>query len=158
MKTLVLSALLAGLSAAPAGSQVKMGNSGAAVPGSAAADVHVAISASVSRDTLAAGSGAELLFRFTPKKGFHVNAVPPMAVRFDTAAPAKDGGRIVIPSDTATGYLKSAEAVRQPFALLPTAERGRAELTGILTYYYCSDAEGWCRKENLRFAVPVTVR
>ena len=118
----------------------------------------VAIAASLSRDTLAAGSSAEMLFSFTPAKGFHVNAVPPMAVAFDSGAPAKSGGKLVIPSDTATGYLKAAGKVRQPIALLASAPKGRGEIRGALTYYYCSDAEGWCRKESMRFTVPVTVK
>jgi hypothetical protein len=121
-------------------------------------EIHVNIAAALSRDTLAPGAGAELLFTFKPKKGFHVNAVPPMAVAFDSTAPAKNGGKIVIPSDTSTGYLKSSLPVRQPFALTHPAKKGRWELKGVLTYYYCSDAEGWCRKEKLPFAVPITVK
>jgi len=121
-------------------------------------EINVGIAAALSRDTLSPGAGAEVLFTFKPKKGFHVNAVPPMAVAFDSAAPAKNGGKIVIPSDTATGYLKPASPVRQPFSLSAGAKKGRSELKGVLTYYYCSDTEGWCRKENLRFSVPLTVK
>jgi hypothetical protein len=122
------------------------------------AETYVAIAASASRDTIAPGSGADILFTFNPKKGFHVNAVPPMAVRFDTTAPAKNGGSIVIPADTATGYLKTSRPVRQPFTLRSSAKKGRTELKGALTYYYCSETEGWCRKETLRFAVALTVK
>ncbi|HLF13423.1 MAG TPA: hypothetical protein VI932_00860, partial [Bacteroidota bacterium] len=102
--------------------------------------------------------GTEILFTFSPKKGYHVNAVPPMAVQFDSTSPARPGGKIAIPSDSATGYLRTSLAVRQPFTLARSAERGRAELKGVLTFYYCSDAGGWCRKENLRFMLPVTVK
>lgn len=120
------------------------------------ADVGIGVSAS--RDTLAPGAMAEILFTFTPRKGFHVNAVPPMAVRLDSAAPASVTGAIVIPSDTVTGYLKASLPVRQSFSLARTAATGRAALRGVLTYYYCSDAEGWCRKETLPFTLPVTVK
>jgi hypothetical protein len=90
-----------------------------------------------------------------------VNAVPPMAVAFDSspsAAPARKGGKIVIPSDTSTGYLKPSLPVRAPFTLAAASPKGRSELKGVLTYYYCSDVEGWCRKETLRFSVPITVK
>jgi hypothetical protein len=146
LRSIILLAALAAGAPRPALSQEK------------APDNDVSVVASLSRDTLAPGAGAELLFTFRPKKGFHVNAVPPMAVAFDSAAPAKDGGRIVIPSDTSTGYLQSSLPVRQPFTLRASAAKGRSELKGVLTYYYCSDAEGWCRKENLRFAAPFTVK
>lgn len=121
-------------------------------------DQHVAVALSLAQDTLRPGSDGELLVRFTPRKGYHVNAVPPVAVRFDSASPARDRGRVGIPTDTATGYLRSSEPVRRPFTLAAGAARGRAELRGVLTYYYCSDAEGWCRKENMPFALPVTVK
>ena len=122
------------------------------------AEAHVGVAVTSSRDTLAPGAAAEIRIAFSPKKGYHVNAVPPMAVKLDTAAPARLTGSIVIPSDTATGYLKSSLPVRQPFTLAKSAAAGRAALKGVLTYYYCSDAEGWCRKENLPFTLPVTVK
>jgi hypothetical protein len=119
-------------------------------------DVGVAVTAS--RDTLAPGAASEILFTLTPKKGLHVNGVPPMVVKFDSGSPAVAGDTIIIPADTATGYLKSSLPVRLPFTVAKAGARGRVEVKGVLTYYYCSDAEGWCRKENLRFALPLTVK
>ncbi len=124
----------------------------------AAPDPHVRITVSALSDTLAPGSASELRIDFKPSKGFHVNAVPPMAVEFDSGSAALHGGKIVIPSDTATGYLDPGLPVRQPFSLSKSPGRGRSTLAGTLTYYYCSDEEGWCRRERLRFAVPVSVR
>lgn len=146
LKSLAVLAALAACAPSPAGAQEK------------GPETHVAIAASMSRDTLAPGGAAEVRFTFSPKKGYHVNAVPPMAVAFDSTSPAKMGGKIVIPADTTTGYLKSSMPVRQPITLAGSAPKGRTALKGVLTYYYCSDAEGWCRKENLPFAVPVTVK
>jgi hypothetical protein len=121
-------------------------------------DQNVAIAATLSRDTVARGAGAEVVFTVRPKKGFHVNAVPPLGVAFDSTARATKGGKIVIPTDTSTGYLKPSLPVRQPFTLAAAAPKGRTQLKGVLTYYYCSDAEGWCRKETLRFSIPITVQ
>jgi hypothetical protein len=146
LKSLALLAALSAWAPSPVAAQEK------------GAETHVPIAASVSSDTLAPGAGAEVRFTFTPKKGYHVNAVPPMAVAFDSASPARNSGKIVIPSDTTTGYLKSSQPVRQPFTLAASAPKGRTALKGVLTYYYCSDAEGWCRKENLPFTLPVTVK
>lgn len=118
----------------------------------------VRITVSTLSDTLAPGAASELRITFRPSKGFHVNAIPAMAVEFDSACVARTAGTIVIPADTATGYLNSVLPVRQPFVLAKSAGRGRATLGGTLTYYYCSDAEGWCRRERMRFVLPVSVR
>jgi hypothetical protein len=149
--TALLALVAAAAGARPAAAQ------GTAAP-SGADDVHVTVKLAASPDTLRPGAGAELLIAFSPKKGYHVNAVPPVSVSFDSAAPAREEGKLAIPSDTATGYLKSSLPVRRPFRLTPSAGRGPAKIGGVLTYYYCSDAEGWCRKENMPFAVPVVVR
>lgn len=119
-------------------------------------DVRITVTAL--RDTLAPGASSELRVSFRPSKGFHVNAVPPMSVEFDSGSAARHDGKIVIPADTATGYLDPASPVRQPFSVPTSARRGPSTLEGTLTYYYCSDAEGWCRRERVRFAVPVSVR
>ncbi len=119
---------------------------------------HVRVTVTAHRDTLAPGASSELRVSFRPSRGFHVNAVPPVSVGFDSGSNARPDGKIVIPADTATGYLDPASPVRQPFSLASSARRGRATLEGTLTYFYCSDEEGWCRRERLRFAVPVSVR
>lgn len=118
----------------------------------------VRISVSVLNDTLAPGASSEIRILFTPAKGFHVNAVPAMALEFDSASPARADAGIVIPTDTATGYLEATLPVRQPFTLPKRAGRGPATLEGTLIFYYCSDAEGWCRRERMRFVLPVVVR
>ena len=35
---------------------------------------------------------------------------------------------------------------------------GSSGISGTLTYYYCSDSEGWCRREKKQFTVAVTVK
>ena len=137
---------------------IGIASSSAAISQDKETENHVGIAVAASRDTLGPGAGAEILFTFSPKKGYHVNAVPPMAVKFDSTSQARAGGKIVIPADSATGYLRTSVPVRQPFTLAKSAGRGRTELKGVLTYYYCSDAGGWCRKENLPFTVPVKVK
>ena len=119
---------------------------------------HVRIDVTTGKDTLAPGAASEILFTFAPSKGFHVNAIPAMSVQFDSGSAARPVGAISLAADTATGYLDAATPARQPFALAKDAARGRTALRGTLTYFYCSDAEGWCRRERLPFTVPVQVR
>lgn len=137
--------------------------SGSRFPGSVdtssrdAAD-HVAVEFSLSRDTLSRGAGAAMLVAFAPADGYHVNAVPALSVAFDPTSAVDASGDPDLAADTATGYLDSSVPVRQGMTLRPSAVPGSAEVRGVLTYYYCSDAEGWCRRERLPFALPATVR
>lgn len=109
-------------------------------------------------DTLKPGDAGTLLISFIPRKGFHVNAVPPMSVKFDSLSPAELRDSLNIPQDTSTGYLNTAESVRQPFALKKDLKPGKAEIPGTLIYYYCSDTEGWCRREKESFTIPVVLK
>lgn len=109
-------------------------------------------------DTLARDGGGTLLIDFSPMKGFHVNAIPAMRVVLDSASPAGLTDSLTITVDNATGYLDCRSPVRQPFALKKGTKTGGASVSGTLTYYYCSDTEGWCRREKKTFAIPVTLR
>jgi hypothetical protein len=50
-------------------------------------------------------------------------------------------------------YLDPSKAIVQRFTVDTPPRSGPVTLKGILTYYYCSDAEGWCS----RFRQPFTV-
>jgi len=119
---------------------------------------HLRISVEVATDTLGAGAASELLVTFRPKKGFHVNAVPRVGFELDSGVAATLADSVVVPRDTTTGYMDTREPVRQPFTLLKSAAAGRTELSGTLTYYYCSDKEGWCRRVKIPFSRNVVVR
>jgi len=119
---------------------------------------HLKISLELAADTLGAGAGSEILVRFRPDKGFHVNAVPPVGFELDSGAVATLTDSVTVPLDTATGYLDTRREVRQPFTLSRSATNGKAELTGTMTYYYCSDEEGWCRRVKLPFSASLYVR
>ncbi len=121
-------------------------------------DDHLKISVEIAADTLAAGTASELLVTFRPKKGFHVNAVPPVGLELDSGVVATLADSVIVPRDTATGYMDTRGTVRQRFTLLGSAAAGRTELSGTLTYYYCSDEEGWCRRVKMPFSRNVVVR
>lgn len=53
------------------------------------------------------------------------------------------------------GYLDTTFPVVFPVELAPDV-RGTPAVKGTLTYYYCSKAEGWCRKGTQDVEVSVT--
>jgi len=122
------------------------------------ADEHLKISLKLAADTVASGGSSEILLSFTPRKGFHVNAIPPVGFALDSGSAALLADTTIVPRDTATGYLNVRDAVRQPLTISASIAPGVHELRGTLTYYYCSDEEGWCRKERHPFALSLVVR
>jgi hypothetical protein len=122
------------------------------------ADEHLKISLELASDTLTPGAASEIVLTIRPKKGFHVNAVPPVGFALDSGAVATLTDSLIAAQDTATGYLDVRSPVRQGFTLRASQRTGRYELAGTLTYYYCSDAEGWCRREKTPFSLPFTIR
>jgi hypothetical protein len=55
------------------------------------------------------------------------------------------------------GYLDTTFPIVFP-AEVASEARGAEAVKGTLTYYYCSKAEGWCRKGTRELEVPVTAR
>lgn len=105
---------------------------------------YVKYSASLERKQVARGSTAVLLFRLQPKKGIHVNLDPPLSLTFDSLPPVLKLGELKIPKRRA--YLDAAQPISQPVLVARTAAPGTVTLRGTLTYYYCSDADGWCSR------------
>ena len=102
-----------------------------------------------------AGGATSLLFTLTPQKGIHVNFTPPMKVTFDSASVAAVAGE---PSVTKRDTLvDTSHPIVQPITLAATAPAGTAVVRGTLTYFYCSDKEGWCSRFQQPFEVKIPV-
>jgi hypothetical protein len=103
------------------------------------------------------GSSGHIELRFLPSPGIHVNADPPVAFSLDSAGAAVLKGKPVITKDSTTGYLSTTVPVRQEMALPRKTAPGQLTVRGTVTYYYCSDDEGWCNreKEPVEFTIAV---
>ena len=112
---------------------------------------YVQVSFSLRERQLRAGSNGLLLINLQPKKGIHVNLEPPPSVTFDTTDVLSAAGKLDVPKSEKTKFLDGSRAMKQPFTLSRKLKPGPVTLTGSLTYFYCSDAEGWCS----RFKQPV---
>ena len=101
-----------------------------------------------------AGSG-EVAVTFAPRDpDVHINANPAPRLKLDTAQKVlgeKAGAR---PSVGSEKYVDTTFPVVFPVTVL-TPVRGEQAVKGSLTYYYCSQREGWCRKGSAELEIPV---
>jgi hypothetical protein len=114
---------------------------------------HVDIQAALRRGA----SGAEIAVTLTPRDhDIKVNRAPAPRLTLDAAQktlslkPSK-----VEKGEKKEGYLDTTFPVVFPVEVAPAAHG--APVKGTLTYYYCSKAEGWCRKGTRDVEVPVTL-
>lgn len=133
----------------------------------AVAGEDVKITAKAVKDTVRAGQEARLLFRMQPREGIHVNVVPPISLDLIDAKnftlPAK---KFKPDSASKTLTTKDGYEIFDPRHAQPVwfavkvekgAKPGRYPVKAKLTYYYCSDAEGWCRFTNEEFVINLVV-
>jgi hypothetical protein len=113
------------------------------------ANQYVSCTYKLSTPSLKPGGSGHLLVSLKPVKGIHINLKPVMSVRFDSLSEVRPNGDPEIPKKGE--YLDAAGNIRIPIVLPASRKPGSAALRAELTYYYCSDAEGWCS----RFKQPI---
>ena len=116
----------------------------------------VAFSAAVREKSIKAGSAGNLLFRLRPQKGIHINLKPAITIVVDSSDGILRSGTPDIPK--ADSFLNTSRPIVQRIALPAGLRKGKGFITGTVTYYFCSDAEGWCSRFAQPFKVPVNVR
>ena len=111
------------------------------------------VTCTVSFDSLTVhpGSKGALLLMLKPREGIHINIEPRPTFVFDSSSVVTADGKIEVTHGDSSAFLSKQKPMKQGFAIPITAKTGTVTLKGILTYYYCSDAEGWCS----RFKQPV---
>jgi hypothetical protein len=144
LPTFALLALLLASTAAQAGSLRLTGNKS------------VAVEISLADTVVAAGDTITMAVRFRPVEGIHINLQPPLDFKRDTSSGAALAGSLVLPKGEP--YLNTNAPVVQRFVVPRGAKPGRLSLNGMLTYFYCSDKEGWCSKYKQPVELSVTVR
>ena len=107
----------------------------------------------MARDSLVAGERTEIRFTIVPPAGIHVPDFPLPEFRPDSSCPAAIEGDPILDRQSGGG----AVVIRQTVIIDKGAAAGRQALRGILVYYYCSDAEGWCRRAKKGMMFPMTV-
>jgi hypothetical protein len=119
---------------------------------------YVRFSARMEKTTLRPGETATLSLTLTPAGGIHINLEPPMSFLPDTSQPCavtKTGGLHFEKMDT-TAFLNSGRPITLQLKAGSGAAPGTCHFKGTFSYFFCSDAEGWCSR--WKQPVDLTVR
>ena len=104
-----------------------------------------------------AGAAQDLKIFFHPKKGIHINLHPALQIAIGKNSAAASVGAIHTVKD-ANGYLNPAHPVTVHITASPDLPKGKQMVKLTVVYYLCSDAEGWCNRDQQTLDVPVTVK
>jgi len=111
----------------------------------------------VSRATFKPGDTGEITITIAPAEGYHVNANPPVEFGLDAPKTIMLKGVLSQVTDKNNGYLSTRSPLRQTFYVPSTVKPGAHTLKGMVTYFYCSDVEGWCQRFRQPIALSFTV-
>lgn len=131
------------------------------------AEGEVKITAKAAQDTVRAGKATRLIFQLQPQAGLHVNIEPAIKLTLIDAKSFKLAAEKFVPDSTSKtvttkdGYKIFDPNHAQPVTFIVKAEKntkpGLHPVKAKLTYYYCSDAEGWCSFANQEFVFNLVV-
>ncbi len=129
----------------------------ASVAGASSPNDDVRVEARAASATMRSGSSGAVELRFFPVEGFHVNLDPPVQFSLDSAVALDLAGKPVMTADSVTGYLSTTVPVQQAIIIRDQTPPGLLIVKGTVTYFYCSEREGWCnrRKQPVEFTISV---
>ncbi len=133
----------------------------------AVAGENVKITARAAPDTVRVGKETRLLFQMQPQEGLHLNVEPAITLELIDAKNFALVAKKFTPDSTSKtlttkdGYKIFDPRHAQPVSFAVKVEKGakpgRYPLRAKLTYYYCSDAEGWCSFAHEEFVINLVV-
>lgn len=110
---------------------------------------YVDVSLTVAPREIKEGSKGEIIVSFKPQKGIYINIEPP--IEFEIIGDGVKLKKLEIPKNKKTKYLDINKPLKQHFIIKKGTPTGTYTLNGNLTYFYCSDAEGWCSRHTQPF-------
>ena len=120
-------------------------------------NTYVTVAVSVSHRTLRPGEQGEILVTLAPIHGIHVNMRPPVKIGLDEEKILSLNGAIKQSVDSSTGYLAPGMPVKQAFRIHSNVHPGEYGIQGTCTYFFCSDAEGWCTRYRQPIELTLTI-
>lgn len=104
------------------------------------------------------GSTCDLLIRFKPKEGIHINFDPPISLKFDSTLYLNKVEKLRIPRKPKQDYLDTKQELVQKFSIAKDTPPGNIVIKGALTYFYCSGSDGWCSRFKQPFEFSIKVK
>jgi len=144
MKPLIISIIAGLLSTTSIAGNVRLTN-----------NKYVTVNVDIKGNKLKAGSSIEMLISLKPVDGIHINLKPAIELTLDSLSSAALSGTMKIPKGPE--YLDTSSPITQRILLAKKVKPGNVALKGMLTYYYCSDKEGWCSKFKQPIEITLTV-
>lgn len=118
----------------------------------------VDVKLSLKQKVVKPGSTCDLLIRFKPKQGIHINFEPPISVKFDSTTYLNKIDKLIIPRKPKQEYLDTKQELVQKFSIANDTPTGDIVLKGTLIYFYCSGSDGWCSRYKHPFEVSVKIK
>ena len=109
-----------------------------------------------SPDTIFQSGPADIVVLFTPREGIHINTVPVFEFHLEKNSPFELAGPPKFQKNE-KGYLKSETPVTFSVKVKSGTRPGKNELKGSLTYFFCSDKEGWCQRYSQKVAATAEI-
>ncbi len=123
------------------------------------------IEVSVSPQAARAGGEARVTVRLNPADGIKINKYPKIKLK----VPGQEG--LVLSAEVAVGnaeppppdhiegnYFKTVDPVELTLRLDPKASAGEHKVSGLLSYFYCVAASGFCAPAKVPVTIPLLVR
>ncbi len=105
-----------------------------------------------------AGTFGEIIIKFKPKNGIHINLDPPISINLDSQASVRASGKSFFKKEDETEYLDVSKPVKQKFFIPRNITSGKHKIKGMLTYFYCSNTEGWCSRFKQPFELDIRIK
>ncbi len=133
---------------------------------SAALEPPVKVAVAVSPEAVGAGSDASVTVRLLPKPGIKMNKYPKIKVQIpavpglvDAAEQSLGNAAAPRPDQLDANYFHGGvDPLTLTLHLDPLAAKGRHEIRGKLSYFYCVAASGYCAPAKTELTIPVTIR
>ncbi|RCK74579.1 MAG: hypothetical protein IGBAC_1527 [Ignavibacteriae bacterium] len=117
---------------------------------------YVQVSYFIKPDILKPNSEAKLYLNFFPKAGIHINIDPPIELQLDNKIATLK--KLELSKSKNSEYLDHNKPIVQSIKLNKNLKPGKIKLTGNLTYFYCSEKDGWCSKAEQSIELNITIK
>lgn len=129
-------------------------------------DNPVQVSGWLQPDTVTVGDTAQVLISLKVEQGYHVNEIPPLSIELAEKAPLVLLKTKAEPDTTRKAWLTQAgyqildtsKPLVFPAVVAKKAPVSKTSVRLKVTYYYCSDKEGWCSFKTVEVPVRLVVR